>query len=386
MRSRLSWNQSGQTLIWVALGLTALLAAVALAIDVGHVYSERRRMQNAADAGALAGAWEICFGDPAQALTTAEAYATDRNGAETAVASYPNGDTWRVNVVASESVKTFVAGVIGVTAMGVPAEAEAACSGARNLCGVWPITFRKERWDDMPQCPENDNVPFVVWNDAAFEETEPKYTDPITGKEYYLCDVCGCEDIPEFGPTDERYFLIGPGDRGWVNLPRPEPPYEELECMDNCGSIQSVCVINSDGGYTGLISLPTGEDDYLCLPGQPGVATNILHAIEANLNEEINILIWDRECGGGELNTGTCSGSPAYHIVQTGCAVATDVLAVNLYVKPEFADISGSASWCPKNVKAVLMEKRCTCESVCGSTLGNEPPQPGEVKAVSLTK
>ena len=53
---------SGQTLIIVAIAMLVLALFVALAIDGGHLLAERRRMQNAADAGALAGAWEICFG------------------------------------------------------------------------------------------------------------------------------------------------------------------------------------------------------------------------------------------------------------------------------------------------------------------------------------
>ncbi len=48
--------ENGQTLVWVALAMVVLLAFVGLAIDGGAVYAERRRMQNAADAGALAGA------------------------------------------------------------------------------------------------------------------------------------------------------------------------------------------------------------------------------------------------------------------------------------------------------------------------------------------
>lgn len=49
----------GQTLVIVALALFALIALVALAIDGGNLMAERRRMQNAADAAALAGARDL---------------------------------------------------------------------------------------------------------------------------------------------------------------------------------------------------------------------------------------------------------------------------------------------------------------------------------------
>ena len=55
-------SDSGQTLVWLALGMFVLLGIAALAVDVGKLYGERRQMQNAADAAALAGADEMCQG------------------------------------------------------------------------------------------------------------------------------------------------------------------------------------------------------------------------------------------------------------------------------------------------------------------------------------
>lgn len=49
-------NESGATVIYVAIILGVLMMFTALAIDVGHLYGVRNEMQNAADAGALAGA------------------------------------------------------------------------------------------------------------------------------------------------------------------------------------------------------------------------------------------------------------------------------------------------------------------------------------------
>ena len=45
----------GQILIMFAIVLTSLLGAVGLAVDLGVAFSQRRTMQTAADAGALAG-------------------------------------------------------------------------------------------------------------------------------------------------------------------------------------------------------------------------------------------------------------------------------------------------------------------------------------------
>ena len=60
-RGRMARGGSGQTLVLVALMLTALIGLAALAIDGNHAYAERRRAQNAADAGALAGTRALWF-------------------------------------------------------------------------------------------------------------------------------------------------------------------------------------------------------------------------------------------------------------------------------------------------------------------------------------
>lgn len=49
-------NERGQAIVLMAFAMLGLLAFVALAIDGGNTLTERRRAQNAADAGALAGA------------------------------------------------------------------------------------------------------------------------------------------------------------------------------------------------------------------------------------------------------------------------------------------------------------------------------------------
>ena len=72
-RRRGARGEHGQVLVIFALALAALLGAAGLAFDVGRFYSERRFLQNAADAGALAAANALIRGD-----TVAEADAEAR--------------------------------------------------------------------------------------------------------------------------------------------------------------------------------------------------------------------------------------------------------------------------------------------------------------------
>ena len=56
LRARAGHHEGGQVLVIFALSLTVLFAAAGLAFDIGRFYSERRFLQNAADAAALAAA------------------------------------------------------------------------------------------------------------------------------------------------------------------------------------------------------------------------------------------------------------------------------------------------------------------------------------------
>ena len=60
---RLRRNERGMTLLFVGVGFTAFMAATTLAIDVGMVMTARSQAQNAADAGAHAGAVALVFND-----------------------------------------------------------------------------------------------------------------------------------------------------------------------------------------------------------------------------------------------------------------------------------------------------------------------------------
>lgn len=77
--------QAGQAILLVAITMMGMLMAVGLAIDAGQLYSSRRTMQEAADAGAYAGAVVLYqLGTQAEARAAAATDAT-RNGYTTSV-------------------------------------------------------------------------------------------------------------------------------------------------------------------------------------------------------------------------------------------------------------------------------------------------------------
>jgi len=199
----------GQVLVLVALALLALVAVVALAVDIGNVYRERRHMQNAADAGALAGAREICFGDAgteAAAIATGEDYAINRNDADGAVVTV--GMPVTVTVVATKSVDTFFAGVIGFNEIPVEADATAMCGTAGAAGGLWPVGFDKRRWDYAEQHGQIDcGKTMIIW-EGGQADCDNYDCCVLTDKKGNPIAFLDCEHgEPEAYPLDNRAWV-----------------------------------------------------------------------------------------------------------------------------------------------------------------------------------
>ena len=77
---RLARKPSGQTFLLVSIALVVVLGMAALAVDIGDLWTTRRLMQSAADAGAVAGADEITIGGTSTAITAAAKDAASHNG------------------------------------------------------------------------------------------------------------------------------------------------------------------------------------------------------------------------------------------------------------------------------------------------------------------
>src|SRR5260221_11455075 len=112
MKPPIARLERGQSAVFVALLLVAMVGMLALALDGGNAFFKRREAQNAADAGALAGAREWCISRNAtSAANRASEYAITRNGATKADVLVNNGV---VRVTASITVPTTLAAVLGI--------------------------------------------------------------------------------------------------------------------------------------------------------------------------------------------------------------------------------------------------------------------------------
>ena len=123
---------SGQILILASIAMVVLLGFAALAVDMGYLYSTRRRMQTAADAAAVAGATALRDGESytnaADDVASFNGFTNSQNNVTVTVSEpalpspYPSGVTY-VEVDISQTVPTFFLRVLGYRSMKVGARA-----------------------------------------------------------------------------------------------------------------------------------------------------------------------------------------------------------------------------------------------------------------------
>lgn len=138
---RSTWNrwreQKGQALILFVLMLLVLFAAIAMAVDGGYAYAQRRRMQYAADAAAMAGARALALHWSNSAIDQAVAQYAQANGAGR-WSWYLKGKN-TIHVEVSRTFSTFFAGIVGINQMTARASSEASVSGVKKAGNLLPI-------------------------------------------------------------------------------------------------------------------------------------------------------------------------------------------------------------------------------------------------------
>ena len=145
-RSLTRRRRDGAMLLLVAVSLVGALALVSLAVDGGMLQSERRAIQSAADAGALAAAVEMFRARP-ESVSAAVQSETSRNGYSNGVNSVAVVDTTPttggayvgssfVKVDVTKTVSTFFAAIINRPTVTVHAQAVAGLGPATETCIV----------------------------------------------------------------------------------------------------------------------------------------------------------------------------------------------------------------------------------------------------------
>ncbi len=134
-------RESGQMLILFVLALGVLLGFVAMSVDVGLILHERRSLQNAADAAALAGAIEL---PESQTLAGSKAQEWAENngidlGAGDEITITVDPVTNAVDVEVTREASFIFGRALGLTTVDVHASATARIGSPSSLAGLVPF-------------------------------------------------------------------------------------------------------------------------------------------------------------------------------------------------------------------------------------------------------
>jgi Flp pilus assembly protein TadG len=178
-------DEDGFSLVFVGLGFMGFLAATMLAIDVGMLMTARSQAQNAADAGALAGATSLAFDDwddrsptgPAvvHAIAAAQANKVINETVSVVPADVefpldPTGQPSRVKVTVYRNaergnpVETMIAKYFGISTANIAATATAEASPANAMTCVKPFTI-PDKWIERNPVPKafDPSDTFLRW-------------------------------------------------------------------------------------------------------------------------------------------------------------------------------------------------------------------------------
>ena len=260
-------QEKGQVIVVVALMMMALLGLTAMAIDLSFVFVQRRDMQNAADAGALAGGRMVALfsADPTLHYRYRDIYyevlnSAQANGANDITAYMVHcGDralsrelrpndyaalercpcACGVWVKSETRFDTFLSRIFGITELGASAEAQSEFGLPQNVAGLAPIALHKS--------------------------VLQKGTWGMVGSTYTMWD-----SKKEGGAT-----------RGWLGLDCIYPA-KGSQCSPDANSLKKWM---DPPYYTGVVNV--GDN----VGGDPGTKTAVLH--HAEVGEILIIPVYD---------------------------------------------------------------------------------------------
>lgn len=382
MAQKLFRSESGQNLVVFAVIIVVLIALVGLAIDGGFGLVNRRQAQNAADAGALAGASILCKGGTEQvARDTALEYATDKNNADSAVATVV-GDV--ITVTTTIEHPTFLMNIFGTDVVTSNAVASAGCYVPCTIKGVLPVAWycqtpidensnecgikypplegNPQLWiimdsiktvDDICQVPPNSGQPpgavdCDVNNDGVNDIIGGVCQDPIT---HLPADALDC-DLDNDGVNE---ILAGGddstgGNRAWLDLNGSGSD------SGNGSNELRQWVLNGFGGTL---------ENHTWFAGQSGVANDIYQAADDILNAVVLLPVF---------NEYPCSGLPDVNCPELFHTEASDG------VQDKIVESNGTSSTYYHVITFAAF--KITCVDAPG-TKNSDKPCPGKTAALA---
>ncbi len=283
----------GQSMVTVAILLFVFIGMLALVLDGGYAYLQRRAAQTAADAGALAGAREYCLVDDVNlAINTALEYAINRNTAIEAEASIDADGI--VTVQTHIPFTTFFGQLLGQPTITSSAIAAAGCFVPGAAVGILPVA-----WNCSPPI---EGFPSHSKDCSILFDKLYVIMDSKTSEKDFYCQDPPNSGLPE-GTLDCDYDddglddLIAGGDRSWLDL-------------NGGGGGSSELVDWINGGFDGITKIHTWYG------GQSGVATDVFQAAAGRVGDYVLFPVFDAYCDQpGALPEYSCPD--LYHSIDT---------------------------------------------------------------------
>jgi Flp pilus assembly protein TadG len=194
-------DERGMMLIMAGLGLVAFMSATMLALDVGMFMTARSQAQNAADAGALAGAVALYYNDwndrtpagPAvqNAITAATNAANHVMSGNVSVqpddVTFPTVERVQVKVhrtgARNNPLLPFIAPMFGINTVDLGAVATAEAALANAMTCVKPFTI-PDKWDERQSPPWDPTDTFDVVDNKGKPLATPDVYIPRTQNGY----------------------------------------------------------------------------------------------------------------------------------------------------------------------------------------------------------
>lgn len=244
-------SESGSTLLLFVFMITTLMMIVALVTDLGLMALERNKVQNAADAAALAAAKQLPEG-PEAAISDAEAYAyangvsADEIIAVNVLTTNEENDT--VEVVLRRNVPFGFARAVGIMSEDVTVTAVALTGTVVGGSGMAPFAVEQSVFSGLNQgdtttlkynasSPSTGNFLPLALDGTGSKEYEANITD---GSEQWLCaegfEKPNCSSVASTEPGN----MVGATGSAmeWVFA----------NTSSSCDTYEEVFIVDEDGG------------------------------------------------------------------------------------------------------------------------------------------
>lgn len=139
--TKINSSERGSVVILIALGMTVLLGSCAMVADIGLVYVQKARLQNALDAAALAGVQELPD-DTNTANQVAQEYAS-QNGVDN-VTTRVEANNFKIVASGQKTVPTYFAKIWGINSKQISANSVAMMVPPGSLAGAVPLSVQEQ--------------------------------------------------------------------------------------------------------------------------------------------------------------------------------------------------------------------------------------------------